>query len=244
MLFRPHREWRIWGRRVPFTPGLVPREQARLGRKLGEAIEKHLLTDEVLTQTLAENARNALQNEIFIDAGKDAAKKAADTLLPQISGFVADLHTRLPLLDDKLATLTRHIADESIGTLASVFVKKDKIYPGIKTWLVDYFAQDTNHDEIRARLHEAIDHADAATFAQAIPQEYALERILPAVAAQVAKHIPIADMVEKKMATYDVAEAEKMILSVVGRELKIIVMLGGVFGFLIGMLSLIPMMMG
>jgi uncharacterized membrane protein YheB (UPF0754 family) len=57
-----------------------------------------------------------------------------------------------------------------------------------------------------------------------------------------AGRIPIADMVERKMADYDVAEAEAMILSVVGRELKVIVMLGGVFGFLIGLLSIIPLL--
>jgi len=43
--------------------------------------------------------------------------------------------------------------------------------------------------------------------------------------------------VERKMASYDVKEAERMILSVVGRELKVIVLLGGVFGFIIGLLS-------
>jgi len=43
-------------------------------------------------------------------------------------------------------------------------------------------------------------------------------------------------MIENKLASFDVAEAEEIILSVAGRELKIIVMLGGVLGFMIGLI--------
>jgi uncharacterized membrane protein YheB (UPF0754 family) len=193
MLFRPHTEKRIFGWRIPFTPGLVPREKAKLGRKLGEAIGKHLLTPEVLTQALADPTQWS-----FVE-------------------LIQTLPERYPEVDNQLAELTRKVVDESVSGLASMFVKKDKIYENIKAGIVKYLSDEENQKNIP------------------------LHGTLASLAAYVAQNIPIADMVEKKMATYDVAEAEAMILSVVGRELKIIVMLGGVFGFLIGLLSLIPL---
>ncbi|MFN6519371.1 MAG: DUF445 domain-containing protein [Nostoc sp. CreGUA01] len=59
MLFRPYRAIYIAGRRVPFTPGLIPRNQERLAQKISNTIMGSLLTPEEL-QNLA---RRLLQTE-------------------------------------------------------------------------------------------------------------------------------------------------------------------------------------
>ena len=48
MLFRPRKEICVFGRRLPFTPGVIPRGKARLARAIGRAVEEQLLTAEVL----------------------------------------------------------------------------------------------------------------------------------------------------------------------------------------------------
>lgn len=48
MLFRPYREYRIAGIKVPFTPGLIPQNQPRLARKISDTIMGSLLTPEEL----------------------------------------------------------------------------------------------------------------------------------------------------------------------------------------------------
>ena len=60
-------------------------------------------------------------------------------------------------------------------------------------------------------------------------------RVLKRFAEYFAKNLPIGNMLENKIADIDVAEAEEIILSVTGRELRVIVMLGGVIGFVIGL---------
>lgn len=50
MLFRPYREIRIAGIRLPFTPGILPRERARLAQSLGETLSQELLTPEVISR--------------------------------------------------------------------------------------------------------------------------------------------------------------------------------------------------
>ena len=44
MLFRPYQAIYIGRRRVPFTPGLIPRNQERLAKRVSETIMGSLLT--------------------------------------------------------------------------------------------------------------------------------------------------------------------------------------------------------
>lgn len=48
MLFRPYRPIYFWGRRLPFTPGLIPSNQERLARRVSNAIMGSLLTPDEL----------------------------------------------------------------------------------------------------------------------------------------------------------------------------------------------------
>ncbi|BAY19675.1 hypothetical protein NIES21_55400 [Anabaenopsis circularis NIES-21] len=59
MLFRPYRAIYIGGRRMPFTPGLIPRNQERLAKNISSTIMGSLLTPDEL-QNLA---RRLLQTE-------------------------------------------------------------------------------------------------------------------------------------------------------------------------------------
>ncbi len=59
MLFRPYRTIYIGQRRLPFTPGLIPRNQERLAKRISDTIMGSLLTPEEL-QNLA---RRLLQTE-------------------------------------------------------------------------------------------------------------------------------------------------------------------------------------
>ncbi|GEM_PF-3229256 len=52
MLFRPYKEKRIGPIKIPFTPGLIPKEQHRIAHSVGQTIEEHLLTTEVVMNVL------------------------------------------------------------------------------------------------------------------------------------------------------------------------------------------------
>jgi uncharacterized membrane protein YheB (UPF0754 family) len=59
MLFRPYRALYIGTKRVPFTPGLIPRNQERLAKNISKTIMGSLLTPEELQKL----ARRLLQTE-------------------------------------------------------------------------------------------------------------------------------------------------------------------------------------
>ncbi|MBR2146423.1 MAG: DUF445 family protein [Muribaculaceae bacterium] len=55
MLFRPRTAKYICGKRVPFTPGIIPKEKDRIASAIGGAISENLMNREVLEKTLLSN---------------------------------------------------------------------------------------------------------------------------------------------------------------------------------------------
>lgn len=67
MLFRPQKEVRLFGRRLPFTPGVIPKGKARLARVVGRAVEEQLLTREVLQEVLLSEEKKEVVRKAAAD---------------------------------------------------------------------------------------------------------------------------------------------------------------------------------
>ncbi|WP_297518726.1 DUF445 family protein [uncultured Clostridium sp.] len=52
MLFKPHTEKRIAGMKVPFTPGLIPKEKTRIAKSVAQSVGEHLINQESIGKTL------------------------------------------------------------------------------------------------------------------------------------------------------------------------------------------------
>ncbi|KIX91412.1 membrane protein [Staphylococcus microti] len=52
MLFHPFKAYYIFGRRVPFTPGLIPKRRGEIAVKIGQVVEDHLLTESLIREKL------------------------------------------------------------------------------------------------------------------------------------------------------------------------------------------------
>ncbi len=52
MLFRPHEAKYILGVKVPFTPGIIPKEKTRIAGAIGKAVSENLMNREVLEKSL------------------------------------------------------------------------------------------------------------------------------------------------------------------------------------------------
>jgi hypothetical protein len=65
MLFRPLKELRLFGLRVPFTPGLLPRQRHKLADNIGAMVERELLTPEIIRGRLRrEEVREGVKNSV------------------------------------------------------------------------------------------------------------------------------------------------------------------------------------
>jgi uncharacterized membrane protein YheB (UPF0754 family) len=67
MLFKPHNEVRIGRFKVPFTPGLIPKEKSRIAKSVGESIGQHLLTKETIMKSLCSENMNG-QVDVWVQS--------------------------------------------------------------------------------------------------------------------------------------------------------------------------------
>ena len=72
MLFRPLKPVVLFGFRMPFTPGILPRERDRLAVTIGESVSRELLSPELLRERLADPALAALHARLSAIPGLSA----------------------------------------------------------------------------------------------------------------------------------------------------------------------------
>jgi len=111
MLFRPYKAVYIFGQKVPFTPGLIPSNQERLGQNIANAIMKSLLTPEEL-QNLA---RKLLQPERIQGGIFWLLRLVVD----QIKGDKNPRSTKI------LAGILRDLLGESLPRLLKVLARQE-----------------------------------------------------------------------------------------------------------------------
>ncbi len=61
MLFRPLKAWRIFGIRIPMTPGVIPAKRQELAQNFGEVVGGHLLTSKEIGAALQ---KKSFQNQL------------------------------------------------------------------------------------------------------------------------------------------------------------------------------------
>ena len=83
MLFRPHKAKYIMGWRVPFTPGIIPKEKGRIAEAVGTVISNNLMSEAVLEKyLLSDNMVNRVRTSIvdFIANQKTNSETVAQFL--------------------------------------------------------------------------------------------------------------------------------------------------------------------
>ena len=103
MLFRPFTEKRIFGMRIPFTPGLIPSQRLEMAQRMGAAVAEHLVTEETVGARLATPEVRAKITEII----EEHAQQLWNRPLGSLSSLIP---ARLrPDWDDFLASLEERI---------------------------------------------------------------------------------------------------------------------------------------
>ncbi|RAM50885.1 MAG: DUF445 domain-containing protein [Hapalosiphonaceae cyanobacterium JJU2] len=111
MLFRPYRTIYIAGRKIPFTPGLIPRNQERLAKNISDTIMGSLLTPEEL-QNLA---RRLLQTERVQSAILWLLQMAIDQIKADREQKTAKI----------VANILRDLLGESLPRLLKVLARRE-----------------------------------------------------------------------------------------------------------------------
>lgn len=89
MLFHPRREVRVFGKRLPFTPGVIPKGQGRLARAVGNAVETQLLTPEYMKEKLLSKEAEQEFKE-HVNTWIHTQKESGDTLRSVVESTVPE----------------------------------------------------------------------------------------------------------------------------------------------------------
>ena len=136
MLFRPYRPFYWAGRRLPFTPGLIPSNQERLAKRVADTIMGSLLTPEEL-QNLA---RRLLQTERIQGAIYWLLKLAID----QVQSDTQDKAVRL------IANVLRDLLGQSLPRLLKVLARREDFLEAQLNQIFDQVLLDLQLTETQA----------------------------------------------------------------------------------------------
>lgn len=111
MLFKPYRAIKVGDRRLPFTPGLIPRNQERLAQRISDAIMTSLLTPEELQAV----AQRLLQTERM----QGAILWLLQLALDQVKSDQDQRTTKI------LANILRDFADQSLPRIIVALARRE-----------------------------------------------------------------------------------------------------------------------
>lgn len=266
MLFFPRNPVYLFGHQLPLTPGAIPKGKARLARAAGEVVAGTLLTREDLEGfLLAEETEEAIlaaalrkcseQIHTLIckaaDISEDTYQEKRARLCDAVSlevvqsldvrGLVQEHGSELLREKTEQSTMLRlvltekkqqEIVDLAAEKLQEMIDEKGQDYvrdvlsgkiAGIEEQTVLEFLSQTGVDE--AHLREAV----RETYRRVVSEN--LEKLLT--------RINIAGIITEKINAMSVEEMERLVLVMMKKELNLIVSLGALIGFVLGLVNLL-----
>ena len=265
MLFHPRKPLYIGKFHIPLTPGLIPSQKDRIARSIGIMVSDKLLNAQTLKETLASSATldklKAITSDALLGfshdertlgeilAGRDYINKLADKLQTKITALI-----QAKLSDGSTAS---HIAQKintearrNLGPLIGRTVSELGVPDIIASLISDKLAERIP-DIVAQVLKNIRDDAFSMKICDIYEQN---KKYIPAITDKVAgiyskiieehtasflEAVNITEMVTAKIQTFSPEQLEDMVFGVMNRELRAIVRLGALLGFIMGFFNLI-----
>lgn len=268
MLFRPRHEIKIFGKRLPFTPGIIPKNQPRLAKEIGKAIGNTLFTsDDIKENLIGEKSTGTiskgLTSAIFSDeslkaqieklSGEEKYSQVRDVISQRAADLIITHINQADVGSIIIAEAGSVIKEKTSGTMMAMFVNDELIqsfsHPISKK--IDEYMDTTGSVKISVAIEKEISALENKTTNELLESsgitEQTVESAISSMIAkfvstqldQVLESLDIPSVVEEKVNAMDVAELEDLVMSVMKTELNAIVNLGALIGLIIGLLNLI-----
>lgn len=263
MLFYPRKEIRIFGHPLPFTPGAIPKGKSRVAGAVGNAVASSLLTksdieamvlskeieDEVADVVLKHLTRE-LKEEICVLSGAETDKycEKKDALCDLLSQKIVESIDVVKLMEDYGAEYIKNrIHSNKIGRLVSGDWI-DSVAASTARDLQDILKEEGVH-YVKPIVSERLSEIDSKSaedimlymgMKEGHLREAVTEAFRKMASANIEKlldHIDIAAVISDKINAMDERQLEHLIITVMKKELRTIVSLGGLIGFILGLLN-------
>ena len=265
MLFYPRKEIKIWGHKLPFTPGAIPKGKPRLAKAIGNIVANTLLTEEDLKKKiLSDETENAVVekimdglstnlhtsiNRIFPEEEYTNAKeKVTNLLTDQILESVQNMNLEHIIVEEA----GKAVKSKTKGTMLEMFLNDEMLNSLIQPVggeIVNYI-QVSGADYIKGEISrklatleeksilELCDNLNVSQDSVRGMVSSLYQTAIESAAGNLVSNLNIAGIIEEKVSEMCIDDLEKMVLSVMKKELDTIVNLGALVGAILGMLNI------
>ncbi|MDR1469199.1 MAG: DUF445 family protein [Spirochaetaceae bacterium] len=234
MLFRPLRARHLGPFRVPFTPGILPRERSILAKSIGAMVARELLTPEIVRERLEREDVKQLLKE----GAAQLAEKVDDNypkLCASLTAFLnkPDMRRALEAFGQKFLTGVLRKLSPVQKFFVSVANYEERLtakMPEIIDDLIENLAQLLESEPVRVRLLVFIETR--------LGSEVNAEKLVAVVNGAipgVMQRFDVAGLVEARINALPMERVERIVLDVMADKFKWIDIFGAILGFLIGL---------
>ena len=164
MLFRPYKALYIGGKRVPFTPGLIPKRREELAIQLGKMVVEHLLTPDSIKKKFQDTK---FKDEMGKWASEEAEKlfgseKTIQELAKNLGVSNLQMMSEEKLksfIENRYLLFIHSINQKELNEIMPVEMqeKLENKIPEISTYILNKGADFFSSDEGKQRLRKIID---------------------------------------------------------------------------------------
>lgn len=267
MLFRPYHPVKIFGKKLPFTPGIIPKRQPDLAKAVGKAVGDNLfgeneirgiLQSDGVKSAVIDGITESIERAVDGATVKDTLMKLTteesyeskrEAIVEYASVRVIEGIKSLDIAD--IITRQGTAAVQQMGGMLAMFVNESMI-SSLAEPIADKFA-DYIEGEGYFKVYNAVDceigNVEGWNMDRIIG-EHRIEKIRKGISglydkmlgdkiAEIINAFDVCGIVEEKIKAMDVKELEELIMSVMKHELGMIVNLGALIGFILGLINLI-----
>lgn len=266
MLFRPLKPVKIGKATLPFTPGIIPRRKPALAKAIGNMVGKSLVGEEEIRGILAsENMKEAVVSSItgaIENTLKENSIKDLAGLVMDEEGYADKKEAAVDYVSDKILEGVKDIdiagimvqegttAIKGMGGMLAMFINDSMIASiaepiGAK---VDEYITANGKDLIKVKVEGEVTNLEHKQISELISIENTdaiskvigemYEKMLNKEIGNIVNAFDICAVVENKINDMDISDLEQLIMSVMKNELRAIVNLGALIGFVLGLLNL------
>ena len=266
MLFYPRKEIRIGGWKVPFTPGAIPKGKPRLAKGIANIVANTLLTEEDIRKKIftpeteamvVSKIMEALSFDIHTGAVKllqseERYEECKDLLAENLTGQILDAMKNINLGGIIAQEGERVVKGKVQGTMLAMFISDEMlasfIHP-IGEEIITYI--DENGQEfIKPEITSKINHLENQSLLELCGQMNLDEEqvkgligtlyreVMEGLVSGMMKQLDIHAIIEEKINQMEVMDLEKLVLTIMKKELDTIVNLGALVGGILGTVNI------
>lgn len=266
MLFYPKKEIRIGGKKLPFTPGAIPKGKSRLARAIGKIVADELLTEEdIKRKMISPETEKAVVDQLIqglsvdlrtciscVCPSEEKYHAQKTKLIGELSDQIMDSVDRLQLDELIVREAEKAVKEKIKGSMLAMFVNDEMLNTLIQPVgeKVAEYISDRGPAYIQSEVESRIDaleersvmelcsHMDIteAAVRETIASVY--HRAIDTMIGRMIGSLDISGIIEEKINAMSVDSLEDMVLTVMKKELDMIVNLGALVGAVLGILNI------